>query len=63
MTDESGNVNNILEIGYDNENDRLSIQSSLRRGLASGSIQTPQSSKGAGGQVLKLNRHNLRILE
>ena len=25
MTDESGNVNNILEIGYDNETDRFSI--------------------------------------
>jgi hypothetical protein len=36
MTDESGNVNNILEIGYDNETDRFSIQSSLRRAIAVG---------------------------
>lgn len=32
VTDESGNINNILEIGYDNDfDDRLSLQSSQRR--------------------------------
>jgi Glycogen recognition site of AMP-activated protein kinase len=34
ITDESGNVNNILEIGYDNDTERMSLQSSIRRGMA-----------------------------
>ena len=52
-TDSSGHVNNVLEIGYDNESE------STVRDSPTGVALTAQP----GGACSKLSKHNLRILD
>lgn len=65
ITDSSGHINNVLEIGYDNQTERYSLVSSDKRGKGYALDQVPSSdiSFTSNNPVLKLNKHNLHLLE